>query len=195
MRIIILLLTLVLIGCKPEPQQKIELVWFDLPSLVDELVLNMDNKNHRVIKTFSLNSNTETKRYDSSDSIFWARELAILREIDFNSPQLRDEIIFNKNLNDDNSNLLIDEYLLPDDNTGPFNKLSIYYLKEPLEIRQVYAELNSDNLISKSNTKFNLWINRYNKMLIIDSLQIVGCDKTFMQSEREYHIFTITNWQ
>ena len=194
MRIIILLLTLVLIGCKPEPQQKIELVWFDLPSLVDELVLNMDNKNHRVIKTFTLNSNTETKRYDSSDSIFWARELAILREIDFNSPQLRDEIIFNNNLNDDNSNLLIDEYLLPDDNTGPFNKLSIYYLKEPLEIRQVYAELNSDNLISKSNTKFNLWMNRYNKMLIIDSLQIVGCDKTFMQSEREYQIFTRTNW-
>ena len=189
-----ILLALALIACKTEPQQKIEVLWFDLPNLVNELVLNMDNKNHRATKTFTLNSDTEIKKYDSSDSIFWARELAVLREIDLNSPQLRDVISINNNLKDENSNLLIDEYLVADDNTALYKKLSIYYLKESSEIRQVYAELTSDNLISKSSTKFSLWINRYNNKLIIDSLQIIGCDKTFMQPEREYHIITRTTW-
>ena len=194
MRLTIAIFILALIGCKPEPQHKLDAPVFDLPGFVDELILNMDSKNHSVTKTFSLNSDTETKQYDSSDSIFWARELAILKDIDLNSPQLRDVISINNNLKDENSNLLIDEYLVADDNTALFKKLSVYYLKESSEIRQVYAELTSDNLISKSSTKFNLWINRYNNKLIIDSLQIIGCDKTFMQPEREYHIITRTTW-
>ena len=192
MRLTIAIFILALIGCKPEPQHKLDAPVFDLPGFVDGLILNMDSKNHSVTKTFTLNSDTETKQYDSSDSIFWARELAILKDIDLNSPQLRDVISINNNLKDENSNLLIDEYLVADDNTALFKKLSVYYLKESSEIRQVYAELTSDNLISKSSTKFNLWINRYNNKLIIDSLQIIGYDKTFMQPEREYHIITRT---
>jgi hypothetical protein len=117
-----ILLIIALIGCKPEPQEKIADIWFDLPGLVDELIMNMDNRNHRAVKTFTLNSETETKQYDSSDSIFWARELAILKDIDLNSPQLRDVISINNNLKDENSNLLIDEYLVADDKKHQFIK-------------------------------------------------------------------------
>ena len=35
------------------------------------------------------------------------------------------------------------------------------------EIRQIYAELNSENLIATSNTKISIWINRYNNRLLI----------------------------
>lgn len=194
MRLTILLFSIALLGCKPEPQEKVENVFFDLPGFVDELVLNMDTKNHRAIKTFTLNSDTETRQYDSSDSAFWARELFKLRELDLNSPQIRDILNINRNLNDANSNLLIDEYLLPDNNLAPLKKLKIYYLGDSSEIRQIFAELNTDNLMANSSTKINLWINRYNDRLLIDSLQIVGCDKTFMQPEREYIIFTKTIW-
>jgi hypothetical protein len=79
-------------------------------------------------------------------------------------------------------------------NIASLNKLRIYYLDEPSDIRQIYAELNSDNLIANSSTKINLWINRYNDGLLIDSLQIVGCEKTFMQAEREYQITTKIIW-
>lgn len=194
MRLTILLFSIALLGCKPESQEKVENIFFDLPGFVDELVLNMGIKNHRAIKTFTLNSDTETRQYDSSDSAFWARELFKLRELDLNSPQIRDILNINSNLNDANSNLLIDEYLLPDNNLAPLKKLKIYYLGDSSEIRQIFAEFNTDNLMANSSTKINLWINRYNDRLLIDSLQIVGCDKTFMQPEREYIIFTKTIW-
>lgn len=194
MRLAILLFVVTLVGCNHEPQHKDEVTLFDLPGLVDELVLNMDTKNYRAIKSFTLNTDAETKQYESSDSSFWSRELSKLREIDLNSPQIRDVLNINSNLNDENSNLTIDEYLLPDNNLAQVKKLRVYYLVDSSEIRQIYAELNSDNLMATSSSKINLWINRYNNKLLIDSLQIVGCDKTFMQPEREYTIFTKTIW-
>ena len=194
MRLTILLFIVTLFGCNQEPQQKVEVTLFDLPGLVDELVLNMDTKKHRTIKTFTLNTDSETKQYGSSDSSFWSRELSKLRGIDLNSPQIRDVLNINSNLKDENSNLTIDEYILPDNNLAHVKKLRIYYLGDSSEIRQIYAELNSDNLMANSNSKINLWVNRYSNGLLVDSLQIVGCDKTFMQPEREYTIFTKTIW-
>jgi hypothetical protein len=194
MRLSILLFIVTLFGCNYEPQHKVEVELFDLPGLVDELVLNMDTKKHRTIKTFTLNTDSENKQYGSSDSSFWSRELSKLRGIDLNSPQIRDVLNINSNLKDENSNLTIDEYILPDNNLAHVKKLRIYYLGDSSEIRQIYAELNSDNLMANSNSKINIWVNRYNNRLLIDSLQIVGCDKTFMQPEREYTIFTKTIW-
>ena len=194
MRLAILLFIITLFGCNREPHQKVAVTLFDMPGLVDELVLNMDNKNYRAIKTFTLNTDAETKQYESSDSAFWSRELSKLREIDLNTPQIRDVLNIKSNLKDENSNLTIDEYLFPDNNLAHVKKLRIYYLADSSEIRQIYAELNSDNLMATSSSKINLWINRYNNKLLIDSLQIVGCDKTFMQPEREYTIFTKTIW-
>lgn len=194
MRVTILLCLIAIIGCTPKPQPNVEVIFLDLPGLIDELVLNMDVKNQPAIKTFTLNNDTETKQYESSDSTFWVRELSKLREIDLNSPQIRDVLNIKSNIKDDNSNLLIDEYLLPDNNLAHVKKLRIYYLGDNSEIRQIYAELNSDNLMANSSSKINFWINRYNSRLLIDSLQIVGCDKTFMQPEREYTIFTKTIW-
>ena len=194
MRLTSLMLLVALIGCTAEPQQKAGAILFDLPNLIDELVLNMDNKNHRTIKTFVLNGDFEIKEYESTDSSFWAIELSKLKEIDLNSPQLRDVLNINSNIKDDKSNLLIDEYLLPDNNIAPLKKFRVYYLEDTSEIRQIYVELNSDNLIAKSGTKINLWVNRYSEKLLIDSIQIIGNDKTLMQSARAYQITTRTIW-
>ena len=194
MRVTILLLSIILFGCSQKPQPGVSLLWFDLPNVLDELVVNMNAKNHKTIKTFILNSDTETKTFDSTDSTFWALELAKLKEIDLNSPQIRDVLNLTSSIKDENSNLLIDAYMMPEDGTSSLKKLNIYYLKDTTEIRQIYAELNSDNLISNSGTKINLWVNRYDEKLLIDSLQIVGCGKTFMQPEREYRITTKTTW-
>ena len=192
MRFIVFLFLITFLGCKPEPKQQHDAMWFDLPNFVDGLVQNMDAKNHQAIRTFILNGEAETKQYESLDSIFWATELARLRDINLNSRQLKDALSMRSNIKDDKSNLLIDEYLLPDESIVPFKKLRIYYLGDTSEIRQVYAELKSSNLIAKSQTKITLWINRYNKKLLIDSLQIIGNDKTLMQPARKYTIATRT---
>ena len=103
MRLTIIFL-IVIIGCQPKPRQEIEVKWFDLPNLIDELVLNMNTKNHRSSKSFSLNNQSETKEYEKSDTSFWQQELAKLREIDLKSPQIRDVIIINSRNKDNKSN-------------------------------------------------------------------------------------------
>jgi hypothetical protein len=194
MRLLILTLAIVLLGCKPQPQQEVKQLLFDMPDFINELVLNMSKKNHPITKTFSLNLEKETKEYDLSDSTFWARELAKLKEIDLNSPQVRDVIAVKRNIEDDNSNLLITEYLMADNNLTALKKLKIYYLADTSEIRHIYAELESNNIIEKSATKINLWLNRYNNQLLIDSLETNVKDRTLMQSAREYNITTQIKW-
>jgi hypothetical protein len=194
MRYTMIFLSIMFFGCSPEQHQKASAEWFDLQNILDELVVNTGSKNSRTTKTFILNSDSETKNYNSTDSTFWAKELSKLKEIDLNSPQIRDVLKMTSGIKDDQSNLLIDDYLMPDKNTSTLRRLSIYYLEDATEVRKIYAELNSDNLISNSGTKIHLWINRYDNRLLIDSLQIIGCDKTFMQSEREYQITTKSVW-
>ena len=188
--ILVFFLLLVHLGCTTKPQKAAGSKWFDVPKFVNGLVVNMDDKNPKVTKTFILNNTSETKQYAYADSSFWAKELTKLSELDLNKPQFRDEITLNARIKDNNSNLLIDEYLLTGKKDTPFKKLSIYYLKYPLDVRQVYVELKSDNLIAHSETKISLWLNRYNDKLLIDSLQITGEDKTLMQPSRDYHIIT-----
>ena len=194
MRFLILFLLLGLFSCTPEPQQKDVTNWFDLPGFIDELIVNMDAKNNQAIKSFVLNNTVETNHYASTDSSFWAIELAKIRAIDLNSPQLRNDLKAKADIKDSKSNLLIDEYILSDESSSALRKLSIYYLEDPSEIRQIYAELKSANLIANSATRINLWVNRYNNKLLIDSLQIIGRDKTLMMPIRNYEVTTKTIW-
>lgn len=195
MRIAIIFLLITLLGCAQEPQDKEVVNLLDLPGLMDELAVNMDAKNHRITKSFILNSKVETKQYESSDSSFWRQELNKLHEIDLNSPQIRGGISVRRKIKDNNSNLLIDEYSIPDTKFTTLKILRIYYMADTSEIRQIYAELSSDNLIATSNTYINIWMNRYNNRLLIDSLQTKGKDKTLMQPAREYMITTHTIWE
>jgi hypothetical protein len=194
MRLLILIFTITLFGCQPQPQQEAKQLWFNLPGLVDVLVLNMSAQSRPATKFFRLNSEKEAKEYESSDSTFWATELAKLKEINLNSPQVRDIISIKRSIKDDKSNLLINEYSVAANNMTALKKLKIYYLTDTSEIRKIYAELSSNNFIEKSATKINLWLNSYNNQLLIDSLEIMVEDRTLMQSPREYTITTTTKW-
>jgi hypothetical protein len=194
MRLLILIFTITLFGCQSQPKQEVKQLWFDLPGFVDELVLNMSAQNRPAAKFFLLNAEEEAKEYESSDSTFWAAELAKLEEIDLNSPQVRDIISIKRSIKDDKSNLLINEYLVAADNVNALKKLKIYYLTDTSDIRIIYAELNSNNFIEKSATKITLWLNSYNNQLLIDSLEVMVKDRTLMQSAREYKITTKTKW-
>jgi hypothetical protein len=194
MRLLILIFTITLFGCQSQPKQEVKQLWFDLPGFVDELVLNMSAQSRPATKFFRLNSEKEAKEYESSDSTFWATELAKLKEINLNSPQVRDIISIKRSIKDDKSNLLINEYSVAANNMTALKKLKIYYLTDTSEIRKIYAELSSNNFIEKSATKINLWLNSYNNQLLIDSLEIMVEDRTLMQSPREYTITTTTKW-
>jgi hypothetical protein len=153
----------------------------------------MNEKKRPVIKSFWLNDETETKTINHADSSFWAIELAHLEQIDLNAPQLKGNLISFTGIEDSLSNLLINEYLI-NKKEIPIKKLRVYYLDEPDNIRVIHAELNSDNFIAQSTSSIDLWLNRYNNKLLIDSLRIRGSDKIIMLEPKNYTLTTKTIW-
>ena len=183
-----------LFSCTNKPQPRISPNWFDLPKFIDELVINMDEIDLTVKKTVNLNNVLETKHIEHADSSFWAKELSGLSAIDLNSPQIRDEVVFSSSNKDTNSNLLLDNYIMSDRNGMPLKNISIYYLEESSDIRQIHVELYSQNPIAKSATVLNVWINRYQDKLLIDSLSLSGENDIIMQSPVTYNNTSITVW-
>jgi hypothetical protein len=188
--VFIIILLLFVFGCENNPRQIHEVAWFDIPGFSQELVRTMGVKALAVNKTFVLNNKSETNQYEIADTVFWRKELSQLSEIDLNSPQIRDDINLTTGIKDDNSNLLINKYSVDDRMNSYFKNLSVYYLDQPSEIRQISLVLKSDHFIAHSATRINLWLNRYGKDILIDSIQVIGSDKTFMQPAREYKITT-----
>jgi len=193
--IAVVLMITTLFSCSTKPSEvKLQPNVFDLPSFIRDLRINMNDKKRPVIKSFRLNDKTETKTINSADSSFWALELGQLEQIDLNAPQLKGYLISNTGIEDSLSNLLINEYLI-NKKEIPIKKLRIYYLDEPDNIRVIHAELNSDNFIAQSTSRIDLWLNRYNNKLLIDSLRISGSDKTIMLEPKNYTLTTKTIWQ
>lgn len=182
-----------LIGCtNNRAVNELNSVQLNLPEFTRTLATNMAEVKLKISKTFVLNETSETKNYTESDSLFWTKELAILEKIDLNSPQLSGTFKVEKGLQDQFSNLLIDKYSFTTDTDLGISRMAIYYLDNPEDIRKISAEFSSNNFIAKSNSKFNIWMNRYGDNLLIDSLEIVSEDKTFMQPARNYLSITKT---
>ena len=194
-RALLTVIVLVLfVGCKNNLVVKeSNSIQLDIPKFTQTLASNMANRKLEISKTFELNETSETKKYTELDSSFWTKELTILEKIDLNSPQLNGTFEVEKGIEDQFSNLLIDHYSFLDDSDIGIDRLSIYYLDKPDDIRQIRAELGSNNFIAKSNSKFNVWLNRYGDDLLIDSLEVISQDKTLMQPARNYRSLTKTH--
>jgi len=195
MRLIIVIVALVsLIGCEQKIQKNNNRQWFDLPKFIGELADNMTDRDPRVSKTFILNNISETLLHNATDTSFWRKELATLETINLNSAQIRDVIEFKGGAKDKLSNLLIDEYRIVGAKAYPLKKVRIYYLDQPMEIRQVEIDICSANLIADSEKSIKIWLNRYNKKLLVDSIKVSGKDKTLLQPIREYQSITKSIW-
>ena len=178
-------------GCNNNPAEtKLNSAHLDLPKHAQDLAINMAGRELRISKTFVLNETSETKEFSKSGTVFWKNELAILENIDLNSPQLIGAFDIEKGVQDQFSNLLIDKYSFAAKGDIGIKKLHVYYLEDPNNIRQIKAETATKNLISQSNSQLSIWINRYGEVLLIDSLEIISEDKTLMQPSRNYRSIT-----
>lgn len=194
MRHLIIILMLVLVGCEPQQLQNDSHKWFVMSEIISEITENMADRRPGALKTFVLNGVSESKKFSSTDTSFWRKELAPLAQIDLNSAQIRDAIEFTEGMPDKLSNLLIDEFRIVGAKELSLKKVRIYYLENPMEVRQIQIEIYNSNLIADSEKSIKLWLNRYNKKLLVDSIKISGRDKTLMQPVREYQSTTKTAW-
>jgi len=193
-RIIVYTFIILLLGCDTSLPQQTNTHLFNLPDFTKKLIVNMSNRHPAVNKSFSLNGNKENKNINNTDSTFWSQELARLIDTDLNSPKYLGAISVTPKQQDPDSNLLINSYSLTNITKLPLKSLRIYYLNDTTEIRKIDLMMTSDNLINASETSISLWINRYNGILLIDSLKITGKDKTLFQGTRQYQGLTKTIW-
>ena len=186
MRSVILIIGILIItGCSGDIKSE-KTVWFDIPGLSNQLVKSMSVAAPTVEKEFEFNGVSESLRIEVSDSSFWKQELAKLTETNLNSPSVRDYIALKSAARDHRSNLMVDQYIIESESKSSLNEVLIYYLDVPSEIRQISVSLKESNLITDSETVINIWLNRYQDILLIDSLSLSSHEKTILQAPRDY---------
>lgn len=160
--------------------------YFDLNSFVNSLIQTQSISSSVIEKTTLANAVEEKVKVESADSMFWKTELTPLLNADINKPSLFDAYTIESSVPDDKSNLLKNVYEVKPNTNASVQKLEIKYLKKPSEVRQIVAIIHKDNPVYDSYQKINLWTNRYNNKLLIDSLSVTGYNKTVFQDSLIY---------
>ena len=186
MRSLVLLTLILVFSSCSEEVKTVRTEWFDIPDLSNRLIMNMSDAGPSIHKEFIFNGESESRRIDETDSSFWRIELAKLAEINLNSPMVRDYIDLKAASRDNYSNLMVDQYKIDHASKSSIKEVLIYYLDVPSEIRQIHVRFNESNLVFKSETEIDIWLNRYQDLLLIDSLSFSSREKTLLQSKRDY---------
>lgn len=186
MRLVVLsVLTLIFTGCT-EDVKSVKTEWFDIPGLSNQLVRSMGESGPQVHKKIEFNGISESRQIDFADTSFWKQELAKVTETNLNSPLVRDYIELKSSSQDNYSNLKVDHYTIDSESKSLIKEVLIYYLDVPSEIRQISIRLNESNLVFQSETEIDLWLNRYQNLILIDSINVNSHEKTILQAPRVY---------
>lgn len=185
MRKIIFFSILLLLGCQENSTKQTTPAYFDLPGFTNSIMANMALRRGNVTKTFVLNEQAETKDFIGTDSLFWSKELSWLLKTDLNAPKFRGALAVSLGQEDTKSNLLVDRISSTNEDSE-FREIELYYLDELSEMRIIRIKMGTKNFIATSRGQMTVWLNRYNDLLLIDSLVTSGRDKVLFQDERDY---------
>ena len=176
---------LIAAACQPNKVSQSEINFIDFPAFTNSILENMHSRSADVSKTFVLNDSSEAKTISSTDSIFWSKELELLRKVDLEAPRYRGALEISERNNDSNSNLVFDRVTTTDTKLE-LQSIELYYLEERSQVRKLELSFKSDNFIANSNNQLTIWLNEYDDQLIIDSLITIGQAKVLFQEERVY---------
>ena len=187
MKILILLSALLWIGCQPiTPPTNSTDKYFNLSGFVQELLIAQTKLKSNVVKITQVNNVEERNSSIKADSTFWAIELSPLLNVDLNKPSLADAYSVQSNVSENSSNLLKTVFTaLPESKTN-ITLLEVKYLKNPTNIREVIAHIQSENSVYTTHQVINLWLNKYGNQLLIDSIYMQGFNKTILLDSMKY---------
>lgn len=126
-----------------ETQTDAKKPYFDIDSLVNAQVKNLVASHARIVKTASLNE-VKAKSEFATDSIGWATELDIFRQLDIiNKPTNKDSYLVADGEKDFSSNLIVRSYKAKRD--LPVQLLKLYYYKDLQNLKKVEAVFGEKN--------------------------------------------------
>ena len=188
MRKLYFLLTILWVGCQPATTKQNEPTsYFDMDSFAQRLIENQTNTDKYTVTKISVANGVEEKtRVAKTDSLFSTKELTPLLNANINKPSLSGAYSVTDNLPEKNSNLKRLVYTILPKSNSDVSRLEIKYLDSIEEVRQIVAWITTKNPVYNSKQEVNLWVNRYNGKLLIDSLSIKGFNKTLFQDSLTY---------
>lgn len=184
MRVIVLLLFSVLIGCE---QQKVKRKrYLDMDSLINEQVNFLKNSKASLKKEATIGD----KNGSSStvlDSAAWSHELDVFRQLDLiNRPIYRDVFEVKEGIKDSKSNLLIRSYEASSGSPVPY--LRLYYQLTPSRLKKLEALYRETNSLYGSQRKLEMYFDDTSGKPYLKGYLIEGDQKMILSDSVHYII-------
>ena len=189
-RLFLLISIAVLAAC--ESQRVAKKTYLDIDSLINVQIKSLVTANAHVIKNASLN-NEKAKSEFAMDSLGWATELDIFRQLDvINKPTNKDLYLVIDDEKDVNSNLTIRQYKAKRE--LPVKMLSLYYYKNLQNLKKIQAVFKEKNALYATERSLMMEFDEVNgnsrlvhysidgiqKMILGDTIRFtIHCDVIF----------------
>lgn len=158
--------------------------FFNIDSLVTFQVQQLKGK-YELNKFVEIDGKNEQSRF-VPDSLQWANELDIFRQIDqINKAAFRDAYAVN-DLRDTSSNLYIREITAQGD--VPVSSVRIFYLRDPSDIRKIEATLREENTLYVNTRRLAIEFEPANRINLVRRYRIEGLQKMVMNDSVRFVI-------
>lgn len=158
--------------------------FFNIDSLVTFQVEQLKGK-YELNKFVEIDGKNEQSRF-VPDSLQWANELDIFRQIDqINKAAFRDAYVVN-DVRDINSNLTVREITAQGD--APVSSVRFFYLRDPSDIRKIEATLREENTLYVNTRRLVIEFEPANSINLVRRYRIEGLQKMVMNDSVRFVI-------
>jgi len=165
----------VLAGCSKKPAARIK-PFYDVDSLVSGQIKHLKGK-YELSKIVEINGKKEETRF-VPDSLQWAGELEIFRQIDQINKTAFDDAYVVSDIRDTNSNLTVRE--IKSKGNTPVSLVRIFYLRDPADLRKIEATLLEENALYVNSRRLTLEFEPAPSVHLIQRYRIEGTQKMTM---------------
>ncbi len=174
---LIFLVLLTAISCS-DIKPKSVTVYFSIDSLMNDQAALLIENEASLQKEAVANGDTAVSEM-KPDSLSWANEFQIIRDLDINKPALIGQYRISEG-EDNNSNLKILEYRAKN-SALEVQTLEIYYLNKLENIKKIKVKALQSNSIFKSKKELEMKLDRIDGNLQIKEYRIHGFQKMILQ--------------
>jgi len=184
----ILILAFSVTSCNSTTTIKREREYYNLDSLVSKQVAILSDGRVRVNKKAILDGENE-EIIEIFNKKQWENELKLFRDADMNIPSLSGVYACNCGISDENSNLLLNEYVPEyDEGKNLIRLFRIYYFKELSQVRKILIEEKEENELYFSSRSLLMNFEDSRWGMILTSYSIKGLQKLLLKDTVHYFI-------
>lgn len=165
--------------------------FFNFDSLVNAQVRYLVEKKPSLYKNASMGNEEENAHLKPEDSITWANELAIFRQLDvINKPIHKSNYLVTEGQPDTNSNLLINEYRAKEElkDKMALAYLKIYYQGTPQHVRKIEGLYQEKNTLYEASRYLTLELSNIYNHTALTAYTIQGGQKMILGDSVAFHI-------